>query len=143
MNAVLNCPAVAAARIVLSTVKATRLGTTAERTEMGTCTAVHTTNVTRRPNLQHRIQDEESFHRNLCAVNFHARSWQCLNVSHGWKSKQDTLLAFIVLSAEQSSAQTRIHSAILVIDTSNNASYNQFHLLVRTPYLSIKASNTS
>ena len=45
------------------------------------------------------------------------------------------LLAFIALSAAQSSsAQTLIHSAILVIDTSNN-------WLVRTPYLSIKASN--
>ena len=51
------------------------------------------------------------------------------------------LLAFIALSAAQSSAQTRIHSAILVIDTSNNASYNQVHWLVRTPYLSIKSSN--
>ena len=29
----------------------------------------------------------------------------------------------------------------LVIDTSNNASYNQVHWLVRTPNLSIKASN--
>ena len=52
-----------------------------------------------------------------------------------------SLLAFIALSAAQSSAQTRIHNAILVIDTSNNASYNQVHWLVRTPYLSIKASN--
>ena len=52
-----------------------------------------------------------------------------------------SLLAFIALSAAQSSAQTRIHSAILVTDTSNNASYNQVHWLVRTPYLSIKASN--
>ena len=52
-----------------------------------------------------------------------------------------TLLAFIALSAAQSSAQTRIHSAILVSDTSNNASYNQVHWLVRMPYLSIKASN--
>ena len=52
-----------------------------------------------------------------------------------------SLLAFIALSAAQSSAQTRIHNAILVIDTSNNASYNQVHWLVRMPYLSIKASN--
>ena len=52
-----------------------------------------------------------------------------------------TLLAFIALSTAQSSAQTRINSAILVIDTSNNASYNQVHWLVRTPYLSINASN--
>ena len=52
-----------------------------------------------------------------------------------------TLLPFIALSVAQSSAQTRIHSAILVIDTSNNASYNQVHWLVRTSYLSIKASN--
>ena len=51
------------------------------------------------------------------------------------------LLAFIGLSAAQLSAQIRIHSAILVIDTSNNASYNQVHWLIRTPYLSIKASN--
>ena len=53
------------------------------------------------------------------------------------------LLAFIALSAAQSSAQTHIHSPILVIDTPNNASYNQVHWLVRTPYLSIKASNVS
>ena len=53
----------------------------------------------------------------------------------------NTLLAFITLSADQSSAQRRIHTAILVIDTSNNASYNQVHWLVRMPYLSIKASN--
>ena len=52
-----------------------------------------------------------------------------------------TLVAFIALSTAQSSAQTRIHSAVLVIDTSNNASYDQVHWLVRTPYLSIKASN--
>ena len=51
------------------------------------------------------------------------------------------LLAFIALSAAQSSAQTRIHSATFVIDTASNASYNQVHWLVRTPYLSIKASN--
>ena len=51
------------------------------------------------------------------------------------------LLAFITLSVAQSSAQTRIHSAFLVIDTSNNASYNQVHWLVGMPYLSIKASN--
>ena len=51
------------------------------------------------------------------------------------------LIAFIALLAVQSSAQTCLHSAILVIDTSNNASYNQVHWLVRTPYLSIKASN--
>ena len=51
------------------------------------------------------------------------------------------LLAFIALSAAQSSGETCIHSAILVIDTSNNASYNQVHWLVGTPYLSIKASN--
>ena len=51
------------------------------------------------------------------------------------------LLAFITLSAAQSSAQTRIHSAILVTDTPNNASYIQVHWLVRTPYLTIKASN--
>ena len=52
-----------------------------------------------------------------------------------------SLLAFIALSAAKSSAQTRIHSAILVINTSNSASYYQVHWLVRTPYLSIKANN--
>ena len=65
--------------------------------------------------------------------------------------KQDTilsilsisLLAFIALSAAQSTAQTRIHNAILVIDTSNNASYNQGHWLFEIPYLSIKTSNDS
>ena len=42
-------------------------------------------------------------------------------------AKSTSLLAFIAPSASQSSARTRIHSAILVIDTSNNASYNQVH----------------
>ena len=51
------------------------------------------------------------------------------------------LLAFIALFAAQSSAQISIDNAILVIDTSNNASYNQVHWLVGTPYLSIKAIN--
>ena len=51
------------------------------------------------------------------------------------------LLAFIALSAAQSSAQKHIHNAILVIDTSNNASYNQVHWIVGMPYLSIEASN--
>ena len=60
---------------------------------------------------------------------------------HPFHQAHDSLLAFIALSAAQSSAQTRIHTAILVIDTSNNASYSQVHWLVGTPYLSIKASN--
>ena len=59
----------------------------------------------------------------------------------GCFSQKRALLAFIALLAAQSSAQTRIHSAILVIDTSNNASYSPVHWLVGTPYLSIKASN--
>ena len=53
----------------------------------------------------------------------------------------DALLAFIALSAAQSSAQTHIHSAIVVIDTSNHAWHSQVHWLVETPYLAIKASN--
>ena len=67
-----------------------------------------------------------------------------INISTNLTSKLKScvsLLAFITLSAAQSSVQTRIHSAILVINTSNNASYNQVHWLVRTSYLSIKASN--
>ena len=51
------------------------------------------------------------------------------------------LLAFIALSAAQSSAQTHIHNAIVVVDTSNNAWQSQVHWLVGTPYLAIKASN--
>ena len=47
----------------------------------------------------------------------------------------------IARSAVQSSTQTRIHNAILFIETSNNASYNQVHWLFMTPYLAIKASN--
>ena len=53
------------------------------------------------------------------------------------------LLVLIVLSAAQSSAQTRNQGAILIIDASNNTSYNQNHWLYRMPYLSIKASNGS
>ena len=49
----------------------------------------------------------------------------------------------IALLAVQSCAQTFIHNAIMLIDISDNASYNQVHLLIRTPYLSIKASNVS
>ena len=43
--------------------------------------------------------------------------------------------------AVQSCAQKFIHNAIMFIDTSNNASYNQVHWPVRRPYLSIKASD--
>ena len=56
-------------------------------------------------------------------------------------SAEISLLAFITLSSGQSFAQTHIHSVILVIDISNNTSYNQVHWLVGTPYLSIKATN--
>ena len=51
------------------------------------------------------------------------------------------MIAFIALSAAQSSTQTHIHSAIVVIDTSNNAWHRQVYWLVGTPYLAIKASN--
>ena len=51
------------------------------------------------------------------------------------------LLAFTANLATQSSAQTHIHSAIVVIDTSNNAWHSQVHWLVETPYLAVKASN--
>ena len=58
-----------------------------------------------------------------------------------WNLPGSCIITDFSLSAAQSSAQTRIHNAILFIDTSNKASYNQVHWLVRTPYLSIKASN--
>ena len=51
------------------------------------------------------------------------------------------LLAIIALSGVQSSIRTFSHNAILVIDTSNNDSYNQAQWLIGTPYLSIVASN--
>ena len=47
----------------------------------------------------------------------------------------------VAISAVQSSAQTFIHNAILFIDISDNVWYNQAHWLIRTPYLSIIASN--
>ena len=40
-------------------------------------------------------------------------------------------------------ALTFIHNVILYIDTSDNASYNQFHSLIGMPYLSVIASNVS
>ena len=49
------------------------------------------------------------------------RSWFDIKNVHHSKPKDKSLLAFIALSAAQSSAQTHIHSAIVVIDTSNNA----------------------
>ena len=64
----------------------------------------------------------------------------------GWllwllNAKKLQLLAIIVLSAVQSSAQTFIHNAILFIDTSNNAWYNRAYCLIGTPYLLIIASD--
>ena len=52
-----------------------------------------------------------------------------------------SLLAFIALSAAQSCVQTHIRSTIVVIDTYDNASYNQVHWSVGMQYLSIKAIN--
>ena len=52
-----------------------------------------------------------------------------------------SLLAMIALLAVQSCVETFIYNAIMLIDTSDNASYNQVHWLIRTPHLSIKASN--
>ena len=51
------------------------------------------------------------------------------------------LLAIVDISAVQSSVQTFVHNAIMLIDTSDNAWYNQTHWLIRTPYLSTIASN--
>ena len=47
----------------------------------------------------------------------------------------------IALLVVQSCAQTFIHNAIMLTDTSDNASYNQVHWLISTLYFSIKASN--
>ena len=52
-----------------------------------------------------------------------------------------SLLAFTANSAAQSSAQTHIHSAIVVIDTSNNARHSQVHWFFGTVYLAVKDSN--
>ena len=72
-------------------------------------------------------------HQNICKS-----SWQNICENNWWDI---SLLAFIALSAAQSSAQTQIHSTIVVIDTSNNAWHSQVRWLVGTPYLAIKASN--
>ena len=45
--------------------------------------------------------------------------------------------------AVQSGAQTFIHNAIMLIDTSDNDSYNQVHWLIGMPHLSTKTSNDS
>ena len=52
-----------------------------------------------------------------------------------------SLLAIADISAVKSSARTHIHSAILVIDTSNNAWYSQVNWLIVMPYLSMISSN--
>ena len=36
-----------------------------------------------------------------------------------------------------------VHNAIMLTDTSDNALYNQVHWVIRTPYLSIEASNAT
>ena len=53
--------------------------------------------------------------------------------------KINSLLAMIALSADQSSAQTCIHIAILFIDPSHKAFYDQVRWLIGTPYLLIIA----
>ena len=47
---------------------------------------------------------------------------------------------FVEISAVQLSAQTFIRSAILFINTSNNAWHNQAHWLIGMPYLSTISS---
>ena len=71
------------------------------------------------------LQSGDPFALNLC-------KWWLI-----WAS----LLAFTANSAAQSSAQTHIHSAIVVIDTSNSAWHSQVHWLFGTAYLVVKASN--
>ena len=61
-------------------------------------------------------------------------------ILESWKVKV-TLLAMIALLVVQSCAVTFIHNVIMFIDTSNNDWHNQAHWLIRTPYLSIIASN--
>ena len=56
-------------------------------------------------------------------------------------SVNKSLLAIVDISAVQSSAQTFIHNAILLIYTSYNVWYNQAHWLIRMPYLFPIASN--
>ena len=71
-------------------------------------------------------------HFTLCVKMWQAKSGLVMDLS---------LLAMIALLAVQSCAQIFIHKAIMLIDNSDNASFNQVHWLIRTPYLSIKASN--
>ena len=47
----------------------------------------------------------------------------------------------IALSGVKSSPQAFIRHAILFLDTSDNALYNQVHCLIGTTYLSIVATN--
>ena len=47
----------------------------------------------------------------------------------------------MAFSGVQLAVQTFIHNAILFIDTSNNAWYNQAHWLIGMPYLSIIAGD--
>ena len=60
----------------------------------------------------------------------------CIGVLRFSLPAQPTLLAFTANSAAQS-------SAIVVIDTSNNAWHSQVHWLFGTAYLAVKASNAS
>ena len=60
---------------------------------------------------------------------------------HHQKSKIGSLPLLAMIALLTSCAQMFIHNAIMLIDTSDNALYNQVHWLIRTPYLSIKASN--
>ena len=56
-------------------------------------------------------------------------------------TKKLSFIAMIALSAVQSSAKKFIHNAILFIETSDIARFNQVDCLIDTPYLSIIASN--
>ena len=57
---------------------------------------------------------------------------------HAWQIPRDTVNERAVCILLEC---ILVHNAIMLIDTSDNASQNQDHWLIRTPYLSIKASN--
>ena len=64
--------------------------------------------------------------------------WEGNIFSHVCLSTILSLLAMIALWLSN-----HVHNAIMLTDTSDNALYNQVHWVIRTPYLSIKASNAT
>ena len=76
--------------------------------------------------------------RGTCVVGACMVGGACVAGGHAWQKPRDTINERAVCILLEC---ILVHNAIMLIDTPDNASHNQDHWLIRTPYLSMKASN--